>query len=402
MTSARETAATAALDVAAALADPAEVARRLPAAHVHSLGDGLAGTALLHARLSSVDPIGVPRALAHWESAAAALRDHGPAAPDGVFLGRGALAASLIVGAGHLPRGTVPAEAIREGTRWLSDRAEAIAAGGRPPFRPPVYDVVRGLSGIGRLLLAASEDGRAPVEAAPGLKAALTLLTGMVLGGTPGLPGWSTAARDSGDGRGSGSGGSRADTGMAHGIAGPLALLSLAESAGVSVPGQRDAIESAADWLLDHRAGASWPPWAPGAPPNGRRDAWCYGAPGIARALDLAAAAVGRDRYADAGRTSLQALADRDPGSWDTRGPGLCHGTAGVLQAALRIRCTVLADAAAAHTVRLLTGERTDGAGGGEAGFLTGACGAALALAQYADLPGGAARPPWDCPLLTA
>ncbi|MFF3014802.1 lanthionine synthetase LanC family protein [Streptomyces sp. NPDC057939] len=391
MSAVRESAATTVLEVADALADPVPIARTLPAERVHTLGDGLAGTALLHARLSTVDPAGVPRALAHWEAAAAALRRCGSLGVDGAFRGRGGLAASLIVGTGCLPRGTVPADAVREGTRWLSARAEALAAWGPPPHPAPVYDVVRGLSGIGRLLLAASEGGWAD-DAAPGLTAALTLLTGMVLDATSNRPGRSTGAPDP-----------RVDTGMAHGIAGPLALLSLAGSGGVSVPGRRDAVESAADWLSAHRAGASWPPWAPGGPPDGRRDAWCYGAPGIARALDLAANAIGRTRYADAGRASLRALADRAPDSWDTQGPGLCHGAAGVLQAALRVRCGVLADTAAERTVRLLAEERRTGPDGHrDSGFLTGAAGAALALAQYADLPTRPARTPWDCLLLLA
>ena len=51
--------------------------------------------------------------------------------------------------------------------------------------------------------------------------------------------------------------------GMSHGIPGPLALLSLAESFGFIVPGSKDAIERIADWLTTHRSddlyGVNWP-----------------------------------------------------------------------------------------------------------------------------------------------
>ncbi|MFE5539417.1 hypothetical protein ACFQ78_27205 [Streptomyces sp. NPDC056519] len=66
--------------------------------------------------------------------------------------------------------------------------------------------------------------------------------------------------------------------------------------------------------------------------------------------LDLAASAAGRTQDADVGRTALRALADRSADSWDIRGPGLCHGTAGALQVALRMHGTTLADAAAGAT----------------------------------------------------
>jgi hypothetical protein len=87
---------------------------------------------------------------------------------------------------------------------------------------------------------------------------------------------------------------------MAHGIAGPLALLSIASSAGWEVDGQTAAIRAAAQWLLTWQTPGTttWPPYITGrelddgppapAPAAGRRDAWCYGAPGIGRALTLA------------------------------------------------------------------------------------------------------------------
>lgn len=133
-------------------------------------------------------------------------------------------------------------------------------------------------------------------------------------------------------------------TGMAHGIAGPLSLLATAHAAGWSVAGQGSAIQSAAHWLLRWRTDAarSWAPYLTGdeldsdtaAPSAGRRDAWCYGAPGIGRALILAGSALADPQLTTAGEAAIASLADRPADLWDVEGPTLCHGYAGVLQSA--------------------------------------------------------------------
>ncbi|WP_344447252.1 lanthionine synthetase LanC family protein, partial [Acrocarpospora macrocephala] len=76
-----------------------------------------------------------------------------------------------------------------------------------------------------------------------------------------------------------------AATGMAHGVAGPLAFLSLACARGWAVPGQYDAIRHVSQWLLGWKAAGAWqwPTSVSGseldvgsAHPSGRQDAWCY------------------------------------------------------------------------------------------------------------------------------
>jgi class I lanthipeptide synthase len=149
-------------------------------------------------------------------------------------------------------------------------------------------------------------------------------------------------------------------TGMAHGIAGPLALLATAHTAGWSVAGQRTAIQGAAHWLLHWRTNATprWPPYVIGdaldndtaQPTAGRRDAWCYGAPGIGRALTLAGRALADPRLTEAGDTAIASLAERPAELWDVEGPTLCHGHAGVLQSAATNQGTTADRAAAAVT----------------------------------------------------
>ncbi|MEU8778073.1 lanthionine synthetase LanC family protein [Streptomyces sp. NPDC048606] len=413
MTADRRAAADVALRIADALADPVEVARALPPDRGHTLCDGLAGTALLHAALADAVPGSAARALAHWRLAAETL---GAARPDGVYRGPGGLAASLTVGAGSVFRDEPPGDAVRDAVRWLAARAQALAARAEAleahPWPGPVHDVMSGLTGIGRVLLAAHGSGLA-AESASGLTAALSTLTRMVLDGTPDRPGrWRPAGRWPGPVPGHPGGG--AVTGMAHGIAGPLALLALAETTGPPLPGRRAAVRVAADWLVAVREGGSWPPRVTGAgagsgsgPRNGRRDAWCYGAPGIARALGPASAALGDPAYARLADQVLTASAGRPAAGWDTVGPGLCHGSAGVLVCALRAGHRTLARSAARVTVDLAA-EASRGpsglpaAGGTGLGFLNGAAGTCLALAQYAGLLPRSLAVPWDCLLLNA
>lgn len=134
-----------------------------------------------------------------------------------------------------------------------------------------------------------------------------------------------------------------ANLGLAHGITGPLSLLALALRRGVCVPGQAEAIERIAafldTWQQQDSDGLWWPWWitwpqlhghAP-LEPNPMRPAWCYGVPGQARALQLAALALGDHHRAD---RAVAALADvaADVTRLTQVNSTLCHGRAGLLQ----------------------------------------------------------------------
>lgn len=407
-----------ALEIAQRLLDPADVLAATPGDA--SLGSGLAGTALLHARLSAVDPMFAVAAARHWTAAAT----HAQRRAGGIYTGPGALATSLIIAVPYLPDPGPHNDVVARATAWLSKRALDIstqhqqrASAGATGTPWQVYDAVTGLSGIGRVLLAALTSGHEHAE--PGLTAALTALTTMInnpSGGT--RPGWwlppdghpaGIAVHPSGT----------ATTGMAHGIAGVLASLSTARSAGWTVSGQTAAIGQAASWLLrwrDQRSG-SWPPYLSGdeldwptqdpATPW-RRDAWCYGAPGIGTALALAGRALADPALAGTGKAAVAALADRPVQAWDATGPTLCHGYAGVLQAArlTGAHATTIQAAeaiAAAFDPSLpfaVPHHLKDNHHDDRPGFLTGAAGVALALADHARLPAPPVTTAWDATLL--
>jgi hypothetical protein len=374
------------------------------------LHDGLPGTALLLAALSTADPSLARAAVRHWECAAALL---GRAAPDGIHRGPGALATSLIIGAGCLPCHLEPST-VDDAVAWLSGRAQVLARrqetrskDGTPGAPWAIYDAIKGLTGIGRVLLAAHENGHARA-ATPGLNAALTTLTRMINAPARPLPGWWVPARDhrlhtahpipaSG----------AATTGLAHGIAGPLALLAAALTNGNAVRRQREAIRTAASWLLTWRdPDGGWPSHIPGdalarGPGSGavvlggRRDAWCYGSAGIGNALVLAGQALRDSALQREGHAALARLTTLPPARWDTTGPGLCHGTAGVLAAAHRHGHETLARTAATATIALSSSLDRPGPPN-DPGLLNGSAGAALALADHAGLLPRPTPTPWS------
>ncbi|GAA1237401.1 hypothetical protein GCM10009578_092920 [Streptomyces rhizosphaericus] len=400
-------AAARALDIARDLRDPGDITRSVSDRAAHTLCYGLAGTALLHACLAEAEPGAAKTAAAHWAAAARLL---GNAPPDGIHTGPGALAASLIIGTGYLPSHDPHQALLPRATAWLSARAAALArhhhqraaCADATPWA--VYDAIKGLTGIGRVLLAAHSRGHR-ADAEPGLTAALTALTHMILTPRGSRPGWwLPAALHPPTVRVPASG--AATTGLAHGIAGPLALLATAHRAGHTVPGQPNAIRTAAQWLLAWQSPQhTWPPHISGhaldhgpaeaiAPIAGRTTAWCYGTPGIATALTTAGHTLGLPALNHTATEAMNALAARPLEDWDTEGTALCHGSSGVLQCARRLSCHPVAERAA-HGV--LTSAMTSR----PHGWLTGRAGSALALA---DLGGLLLASPladdWDCLIL--
>jgi hypothetical protein len=217
-----------------------------------------------------------------------------------------------------------------------------------------LFDVISGLSGVGAYLLCRRDQ--------PGPAAALDLVIRALVELTAdeeGVPRWHTPAHLIWDAE------MRAfypdgnlNCGLAHGIPGPLALLSLARRAGWAVPGLADAIARTADWLCAHRCddawGINWPTAVP-LPPVARSDgptaqpgegrpvpegpsraAWCYGSPGIARSLWLAGEALDRDDYRALAVAAMRDVFHRPVPARRIDSPTFCHGVAGLLAIALR------------------------------------------------------------------
>jgi lantibiotic biosynthesis protein len=127
----------------------------------------------------------------------------------------------------------------------------------------------------------------------------------------------------------------RADLGVAHGVAGPVALLGCICGAGVEQATARPLLEGAVSWLLAHsvptEAGPTFPVWvAPAFQPSPARCAWCYGDPGIAAALLLAARGVGDAGWEQTAVALACRAAERPASETGVLNANFCHGAAGL------------------------------------------------------------------------
>ncbi|MBA2680954.1 MAG: lanthionine synthetase C family protein [Ktedonobacteraceae bacterium] len=129
------------------------------------------------------------------------------------------------------------------------------------------------------------------------------------------------------------------DLGLAHGLAGPLAALSLAVLHDYVPSGLREAIERWSTWLVDQQLAMPWGKDWPSVVPlqlhakdcSPTRSAWCYGTPGIARALWLAGRALADDSLCALAREALASTLRRPAGERNIDEPQICHGVAGLL-----------------------------------------------------------------------
>ncbi|WP_053641268.1 MULTISPECIES: lanthionine synthetase C family protein [unclassified Streptomyces] len=358
----------------------------------HDLGRGLPGSVIHEGLLA--------QRTGRWESAHRAARamagEPAAAHPDsaGLFYGAPAVAFALHT-VGHPAYRSALASLEQPLVEMVSARLAAAheRLDSRRPARMREYDLISGLSGLGAYLL---HRGSSPELLCGVLRYLVRLLREPVSVRGHEVPGWWTSDGPSGrPGNAFPSG--HANWGVAHGVAGPITLLALAARAGLSVPGQQEALTDACRllerWALPApEGGAAWPEtlgldaWLDGPVPQYRagRPSWCYGTPGIARALQLASVACdmkdSRVRAED-----LLAACLGDPRQLDrVTDLTVCHGWAGLCLAAeqaaadasvtspLRRMLPSLRDE---FTARLERGELPEGAG-----LLTGADGVLLTV----------------------
>jgi hypothetical protein len=315
----------------------------------HGTAQGFAGLALLAGAMDECFPGESWARVAHVHLERAATGASRDDPPPGIFSGLSGVGFA----ASCLSHG---------GTRYarLSDALDATllpqvlhavaAAPVREPTNVSYFDAISGLSGVGAYLLRRAGNAEAGVA----LRAVLARLVALC-DTEQDLPLWWTPAEYLTPETRQGCPHGNLNCGLAHGIPGPVALMSLAMLRGVEVPGLRAAIERAADWLCTHRADDAWGVNWPYAVPLGAgrriaangalaecpeatpsRAAWCYGSPGIANALLLAGRALGREDYRDLSFAAMQSALAKPSGEREIPSPTFCHGVAGLLQIVLR------------------------------------------------------------------
>jgi hypothetical protein len=284
-----------------------------------------------------------------------------------------------------------------------------------------VFDVIAGLAGTGRYLLARRHDP-ACERALQGVLRALIYLSE---DDGSGIPHWHTDVGNSSENLGKVYPQGHVNMGLAHGIPGPLALMSISTLTGVEVSGQREAIVRTADRIVRAQITDDWGVCFPTAAPlekpaeepgsaaaaQATRSAWCYGGPGVARALWLAGIAADRSEYRDLAIATMLAAIRRPVGLRRIDSPTVCHGVAGLLHVTMRFadECprAEFFDAACDLTTQLVRAQEpasrfgyrsVDPAGRriDSPGFLDGAAGVALVLLAAST----AIEPTWDRVLL--
>ncbi|MEU1762852.1 lanthionine synthetase C family protein [Micromonospora sp. NPDC005652] len=375
-----------------------------------SLGKGAAGIALLHAERANAG-------VGDWATAHAwlttVISSGLSAGPDaGLFFGAPAAAFAIHTAAqgdpGRYRRALATLDnAVAAMTVDRLGRAHARIDAGKLPATTE-FDLISGMTGIGALLLRRNPDG----ELLRQVLAYLVRLTEPLAQDGRTLPGWWTylgprnrVAPDFPRGHG--------NLGIAHGITGPLALLSLAARAGVVVDGQAAAIRRICDfltaWRQEHDEAPGWPQWLtvdadgrqrPGQQAPGR-PSWCYGTPGQARALQLAGIALADAALLDIAEEAMAACLDA-PGQLALMVDGsLCHGWAGLLQVTARFAADARQPFVSEHLAelvdRLLAGGRPAGS---QIGLLEGDAGVVLAL--HTAAAHAAPSTGWDACMLLA
>lgn len=192
------------------------------------------------------------------------------------------------------------------------------------------------------------------------------------------------------------------DLGVAHGMAGVIPFLARVYRVGLAQQTVRPLLDGAVGWLLAHMVDTVSGPTAPcfvadDIEPGPARSAWCYGDPGVAVALLLAARDVGEPAWEAVATALAMGAANRPPDQSGVVDAGLCHGSAGLAHLFNRMyqmtSVPVLADAARFWVERTLEEPACKGPG-----LLEGAAGVALAL----EAASTTAEPLWDQILLVS
>ncbi|WP_163507266.1 lanthionine synthetase C family protein [Fodinicola acaciae] len=382
-------------EVAERLADPAAVRHLAETAETAgrwddlSLAAGHPGIAVFFAELAATDAQWRP-ALHAWLTACA---PHvAGRVPRGLYEGPAAMAFATRMA--HIATGSYGRSLERLDTLMARSFTVRLRSEWPGEVRVGDYDVVNGITGALRYLLLAGQTD----AVAEGVTALVSLA-----GPYDRRPGWWVAeAPGRQDPAGFPDG--HANLGLAHGISGPLAMLAMAVEAGIVVDGQDAAIVRIVEWLLENLHDDHWPPFIrrPAERIDRReRASWCYGTPGIARALWLAGRALRRPQWTVVAERAIDAVCALPTGLSD---PGLCHGWAGlahilslfpVTQARAAAYERAIAEIVARFEPDTVFGFRHTGYAGqlDNPGLLDGAAGAALVLQTYAT---GQPATPWD------
>jgi hypothetical protein len=381
-----------------------------PAAWADDLARGDAGKALLPIYQART---GTGAWHAAHERVTAMTRTPIHVSPDRCSLYHGAAAVAYVL---HTAGHPSYASALENLDRHITDATrtrlatanQRIDAGQLPELRE--FDLISGMTGTAVYLLHRESSH----ELLLGILAYLVRLSSPIRSHDESVPGWWTGNGPTDHPDADWPGG-HGNLGMAHGIGGPLALLSTAMRRGITVSGQATAINTIGQWLDQRRAGTGNRAWWPGLisrreldcrhshPAGPQRPSWCYGTPGIARAQQLAGLAIGDSNRQHAAEQALAGCVADDRQLAQLEDASLCHGWAGLVLATWRASMDATSGSALPALIPQLSNQLRITAAhnlpaSAEGGFLLGTDG--VELAQQTIAAGWPPECLWDACLL--
>lgn len=127
--------------------------------------------------------------------------------------------------------------------------------------------------------------------------------------------------------------------GLAHGIAGPLSLLSFANNMGLTVPDDKDTASNIFRMIEKSTWSSEYGLEVPGVyfpevtvdrvEKHITRSAWCYGNPGVARAISLAGISFGEQEWVALSGDLAVSICNKPLEALQIEAPILCHGRLG-------------------------------------------------------------------------
>lgn len=232
-------------------------------------------------------------------------------------------------------------DALYERVPLLSRRLKSLNGG----VRVRDYDAVNGLVGVAAYLLCRNQNPRAAEMLIDVLEALVSLLS------EKNVPRCHTPVDLLLDNERASYPHGYVNCGLAHGLPGLVAILALAIKHSHKVDGIFEALAFGCCWLAEHRVetdeGVDWPyavrltptreqSGEPPAHARVTRTAWCYGAPGVARALWLAGQSLDCSEYCRLALDALAATFRRPVAARRIDSPTFCHGVAGLLEISIR------------------------------------------------------------------
>ncbi|MFB5660291.1 lanthionine synthetase C family protein [Alteribacillus sp. HJP-4] len=216
---------------------------------------------------------------------------------------------------------------------------------------PAFYDVIQGLAGVGRYCLERQSYSHLFNKVLKEILSSFINMSRPIVSGTKKIPGWYISRENQflnkdkikyphGN----------FNTGLAHGILGPLSLMALCILKGIEVKHQRETIKYISDWLIEQMKydSTGYPVWPHRVSLEelleeksnafDKREGWCYGNPGVARVLYLAGAALNHSDYKQVSMGGFLGIIDRGLENTELESPTFCHGKAGLLQILIRMK----------------------------------------------------------------